>query len=69
MRGAALTTPVYTGPTSSFSGAPVPHALVMGLPVPLSAFRGVNLGRVRKVSVVALGRSGDITIADVSFQR
>jgi hypothetical protein len=70
LTGAALNTPVYTGPTDSvdYPGA-VPHALVMSMPVPLTAYTGVDLRRINTVSLVALGGSGDVSIGDISFQR
>jgi dienelactone hydrolase len=68
LRGPALTTPVYTGPTGALSG-PVPHALVIGAPIPLRAYRGVDLRRIASVTLVALRGSGDMTIGDLSFQR
>lgn len=68
LAGPALNTPVFTGPTGGFGG-PVPHALVMAVPVPLSAFSGVDLTNTASVSVVALGGSGDIAVADISFQK
>jgi hypothetical protein len=68
LTGPALTTPVYTGPTGDLF-SPVPHALVIGAPVPLSAYRGVDLRRITTVTLVALGGGGDVTVGDVSFQR
>jgi len=69
LSGAALNTPVYTGPTVSDRYGSVPHALVMAVPVPLSAFNGVDLHKVEDISLVALGGSGDLTVGDISFQR
>ena len=68
LSGPALTTPVFTDRnTDQFSS--VPHALVISVPVRLSAFYGVDLRRVRSVSLLAFGGSGDMTVGDVSFQR
>jgi hypothetical protein len=69
LAGAALNTPVYTGPSAGDSYGSVPHALVMAVPVPLGSFGGVDLTKLEYVSVVALGNSGDITVGDVSFQK
>jgi len=69
LTGPAMNTPVFTGPTSSGRYGPVPHALVMTVPVPLTAYSGVDLRNLASISVVALGGSGDISIADISFQR
>ncbi len=68
LAGPALNTPVFTSAAGE-AGGPVPHALIMAVPVPLSAFSGVDLANVAGVSVVALGGSGDIAVADLSFQK
>jgi len=69
LAGAALDTPVFTGPTGSGDPTAVPHALVMAVPVPLSRFSAVDLRRVQSVTLVTLGASGDLTVGDVSFQK
>ncbi len=69
LAGPALTTPVYTGPTVSDFWAPVPHALVVGITVPLTAFTGVDLANVDRITLTGRGGSGDITVGDLSVQK
>jgi hypothetical protein len=68
LSGPALNTPVTSGPTAGGWGS-VPHALVVSVPVPLTSFGNVDLKRVESVALVALGKTGDMTVGDVSFQR
>ena len=68
--GPALTTPVFTDPhpdPNDYSS--VPHALVTSVPLPLSAYHGVDLRHVASVTLVMFSGSGDMTVGDVSFQR
>jgi hypothetical protein len=62
----ALTLPVNAAGHQSLEA---PHALALGASIRLAAFAGVDLRRIISVELVGLRPGGDITVADVSFER